>query len=30
MPLDETVRIMATLDEVRSLLGVRYPDESGL
>jgi hypothetical protein len=27
MPLDETVRIMATLDEVRRLLGVRYPTD---
>jgi predicted dehydrogenase len=26
-PLDETVQIMATLDQVRALLGVRYPAE---
>lgn len=27
LPIDETVAIMATLDEVRSLVGVRYPGE---
>lgn len=27
LPIDETVAIMATLDEVRSLIGVRYPGE---
>lgn len=29
MPLDETVAIMATLDEVRSQIGLRYPGETG-
>jgi hypothetical protein len=28
MPLDETVRIMQVLDEVRRQLGVRFPDAS--
>ena len=27
LPIDETVAIMATLDEVRGLVGVRYPGE---
>jgi len=27
MPLDETLRIMAVMDEVRAQLGVRYPGE---
>jgi predicted dehydrogenase len=27
LPIDETVAIMATLDEIRSLVGVRYPGE---
>lgn len=27
LPLDETVAIMATLDEIRELVGVRYPGE---
>jgi hypothetical protein len=27
LPIDETVAIMATLDEIRSLIGVRYPGE---
>lgn len=27
LPIDETVAIMATLDEVRELVGVRYPGE---
>ncbi|MHC2999450.1 Gfo/Idh/MocA family protein [Microbacterium sp. HJ5] len=27
LPIDETVAIMATLDEVRDLIGVRYPGE---
>ena len=27
LPIDETVAIMATLDDVRSLIGVRYPGE---
>ena len=27
LPLDETVRIMATLDEVRRQIGLRYPFE---
>lgn len=29
VPLDETVAIMETLDEVRAQLGVRYPHEQG-
>ncbi|WP_375482165.1 Gfo/Idh/MocA family protein [uncultured Jatrophihabitans sp.] len=29
MPLDETLRIMQVLDEVRAQLGVRYPGEPG-
>ena len=27
LPLDETVAIMETLDEIRALVGVRYPGE---
>ena len=27
LPIDETVAIMATLDEIRTLVGVRYPGE---
>ena len=27
LPIDETVAIMATLDSIRSLIGVRYPGE---
>ena len=27
LPIDETVAIMGTLDEIRSLIGVRYPGE---
>ncbi len=27
LPIDETVAIMATLDEIRALVGVRYPGE---
>nr|BFF12135.1 hypothetical protein GCM10025699_34380 [Microbacterium flavescens] len=27
LPIDETVAIMATLDEIRELVGVRYPGE---
>ena len=27
LPIDETVAIMETLDEVRELVGVRYPQE---
>jgi hypothetical protein len=27
LPIDETVAIMGTLDEIRSLVGVRYPGE---
>jgi len=28
LPLDETLRIMQVLDEIRAQLGVRYPDEA--
>ena len=27
LPIDETVAIMSTLDEIRGLVGVRYPGE---
>ena len=27
LPLEETVAIMATLDEIRAQIGLRYPDE---
>ena len=27
MPLDETLRVMAAMDQVRAQLGVRYPGE---
>jgi hypothetical protein len=29
MPLDETVQIMETMDEVRRQIGLVYPEESG-
>jgi hypothetical protein len=28
LPIDETVAIMAALDEIRALVGVRYPGEA--